>query len=340
MMKHFVSIGALSLVTILVSIPVTVRAAWDHTLGSQGSDGTLWANIPGPASSNQANLTLPYAECGIGFHQSPIAINLTSNHGTVNPKTLSIDSNPQAEPERHADRLVVQYARSISSTEGPAISTDEGNAYVFLNSGHAVQVPFSKGYPGRLLVGRDVYPLVQFHFHTPSEHVIETDSHPTGIQYGGELHFVHQREDGKLAVLTVFLDDSHSSAAENHILRMIINNTPKEPAPGDRPAFNLTGAGLSLDPSRLIPMESEQVYTYAGSLTTPPCSEGVSWYILSEPLRVPPAQIEQLRKFYQANSRVVQNTNYSNTNAQRTVKIHKQMHVDRDHDRDFDGRRY
>lgn len=336
MKKHVMTVSTISIVILLLGSQVGA-SSWDHTLGSQGSDGTLWANIPGSPSSNQANLTLPYAECGIGFHQSPIAINLTSNPIAVNPKTFSVDNNPQAEAERHADRLIAQYARSISSTEGPAISVDDGNAYVFLNTGHAVQVAFSRGYLGRLLVGRDAYPLVQFHFHTPSEHIIETGAHPAGIQYAGELHFVHQREDGKLAVLTVWLDDSHDSYGENHILRTIINHTPKEPAPGDQPAFNSTGAGLSLDPSRLIPMGNEQVFTYAGSLTTPPCSEGVSWYILSEPLRVAPAQIQQLREFYHSNNRIVQNTNYSNTNAQRTVKIHKYLHVDQGHDREYDS---
>lgn len=271
----YVRVGTLSIVTFLLGGHVDA-SSWDHTLGSQGSDGTLWANIPGPASSNQANLTLLYAECGIGFHQSPIAIHLTSGPVAANPTTFSVGNNPQAETERQTDRLVAQYARSISSIEGAAVSTDDGNAYVFLNTGHAVQVAFSRGYLGRLVVGRDVYPLVQFHFHTPSEHIVETQSHPAGIQYAGELHFVHQREDGKLAVLTVFLDDSHGSIAENHILRTIIDHTPKEPAPGDHAAFNSTGAGLFLDPSRLLPIESERVFTYAGSLTTPPCSEGVS----------------------------------------------------------------
>jgi len=206
MKKHLMRVGTLSVIILLLGSHVGA-SSWDHTLGSQGSDGTLWANIPGPASSNQANLTLPYAECGIGFHQSPIAINLTSGPVAANPTTFSIDNNPQAETERHADRLVTQYARSISSTEGPAISADDGNAYVFLNTGHAVQVAFSRGYLGRLLVGRDVYPLVQFHFHTPSEHIIETASHPGGYNMP-ENYTLCTTGEWKLAVLTVFLSDS------------------------------------------------------------------------------------------------------------------------------------
>lgn len=213
---------------------------------------------------------------------------------------------------------------SISSTEGSNISTDEGNVYVFRNTGHAVQVSFSKGYPGRLVIGKDVYPLVQFHFHTPSEHIIIKGQYPAGNQYGGELHFVHQREDGKLAVLGIFLD-AQASAAENPILKKIIENTPPE-----YDAFNKTGAGLRLDPSKLIPMESEHVFTYAGSLTTPPCSEGVSWYVLSEPLKVDSNQIRQLQGFFKSgeiplpNNRIVQNTN------SRTVEIHKGPQVDHD----------
>ncbi len=325
MKQHIMKVGILSVFLISLGNPVGA-ASWDHA--SQGSDGTSWANIFGDPSSNQASLNLPYATCAIGFHQSPIAINLTSGPLTINPITLSADNNPQAETERHANRLSTQYPRSTSSTEGPAISTNDANAYVFMNTGHAVQVAFSKGYLGKLLIGRDVYPLLQFHFHTPSEHIIVTDSHPAGIQYDAELHLVHASAGGQLVVLTRFLDGSNNSVAENPILKKVIDHTPKEPA--QHPAFNSTGGGLALDPSKLIPMESKQVFAYAGSLTTPPCSEGVSWYIVSEPLKVPAAQIEELRKFYPSNNRIVQNTNYSNTNVPRTVQIHNHLDVDRD----------
>jgi carbonic anhydrase len=139
------------------------------------------------------------------------------------------------------------------------------------------------------------------------------------------LHFVHQRGDGRLAVLGVLLDDS-KHYAENPILKKILENTPRK-----HDAYNQSGAGLSLDPSKLIPMESEHVFTYAGSLTTPPCSEGVSWYVLSEPLKVSSAQIRQLGEFFPSNSRIVQNT------AAGTVEIHKDVHVDHDQDHHHRG---
>ncbi|NGZ10006.1 MAG: carbonic anhydrase family protein [Nitrospira sp. LK70] len=324
MKTYLMKIASLGTLSILLTSPLGA-SDWNHTEESQGRDGTLWANIPGVPNENDAQMPLVFAACAVGSHQSPIAINLTKKTITVNPMIpppQRQDNNPQAEPERHADSLEVRYAPSISSAEGSGISTDDGNAYVFRNTGHAVQVSFSKGYPGKLLVGKDVYPLVQFHFHTPSEHIVVTDKLPARKPYEGELHFVHQREDGGLAVLGVFLDAS-KHYAENPILKKIIENTPPE-----HNAYNTGDSGLPLDPSKLIPVENEHVFTYAGSLTTPPCSEGVSWYVMSEPLKVHSDQIKQLHDILKSNNnRIVQNTN------SRTVQIHKDLQVD--HDRDY-----
>jgi len=324
MKTYSIQVAACSIIATLLVTPVSA-SEWNHSTESQGGDGTLWANISGEPSANAANLPYVFAECAIGVHQSPIAINLTSNPIpiSVNPKTQSLDNNPPAERERHVNSLTVRYTPSTSTSEGPVFAKDEDNVYVFRNTGHAVQVSFSPGYPGTLVIGKDVYPLVQLHFHTPSEHLVVTDHYPAGKQFAGELHFVHQRDDGRLAVLGVLLDDSHGSAGENQILKKIIEHTPRE-----HDTYNDTGVGLSLDPSRLIPAEDSHVYAYAGSLTTPPCSEGVGWYVLSDPLKVQPAQIRQLQAFFPSNSRVIQNT------ATRTVEIHKHLHVD--HEQDLD----
>lgn len=323
MKTYSIKVIALSILSIVLSSPAHA-SNWDHSTltqeGGQGYDGTFWATVEGLSSSNSATFKFPYAECAIGSHQSPIAINLTSNPIplSLNPITMSSDNNPAAEPERRADSLAVRYAQSVSTSEGAAIGKDQGNAYVFRNTGHAVQVSFSAGYPGKLVIGKDVYPLVQFHFHTPSEHRVIKGQYPAGHQYSGELHFVHQRADGKLAVLGIFLDGSHGSTAENPILMNIIENTPQE-----HDTYNTGGSGLPLDPAKLIPTENESVFTYAGSLTTPPCSEGVSWYVMSEPLKVAPSQIQQLQKFFALNNnRITQKTNF------RTVEIHKKLHVD------------
>lgn len=326
-MKTFwMEIATLSALVLVLTSPVAASDPhWDHTVVSQepgqGSDGTFWATLKGDSTKNSAAFEFPFAECAIGSHQTPIALNLTGNAISLNPITQSSDKNPPAEPERRADSVAVRYAPSISSTGGKdVLSKDAVNVYVFRNTGHAVQVSFSKGYPGKLLIGKDVYPLVQFHFHTPSEHLVIKSQYPAGRQYDGELHFVHQREDGKLAVLGIFLDGSQGSAAEHPILKKIIEHTPEE-----HDTYNTSGAGLPLDPTKLIPVENEQVFTYAGSLTTPPCSEGVSWYVMSEPLKVAPIQIHQLHKILKIdNNRIVQNTNA------RTVEIRKDLHITHD----------
>lgn len=334
-MKTFwMEIATLSALVLVLTSPVAASDPhWDHTVVSQepgqGSDGTFWATLKGDSTKNSAAFEFPFAECAIGSHQSPIAINLTPSSRPLikNPFTNSDDINPSAEPERRADSLMVRYTPSISSTDAKNIGQDDGNHYIFRNTGHAVQVSFSKGYPGRLVIGKDVYPLVQFHFHTGksdegsefvpgSEHVVIKGAYSTLQQYAGELHFVHQREDGKLAVLGIFLD-GQKSAAENPILTNIIQYTPQTAG-----SNNTTGGGLPLDPSKLIPANNEYVFTYAGSLTTPPCSEGVSWFVMSEPLRVASSQIEALSKFLALkNNRIVQNTN------SRTVEIRKDLHV-------------
>ena len=155
----------------------------------------------------------------------------------------------------------------------------------FFNSGHAVQVqPLDpKTYPGTLSIGRDVYPLVQFHFHSPSEHVVGTK------HFAAELHYVHIRSDGRMAVIGVLIEEG---TKPNPYLQTILDNTPHEPN-----AHNTT-SGLWIDPLRLLPSPQRGVfYTYAGSLTTPPCSEGVAWYVLNKPITATAEQIQQLQPF-------------------------------------------
>ena len=92
----------------------------------------------------------------------------------------------------------------------------------FFNSGHAAQVNLPISYTGKLWVGRDAYPLIQFHFNAPSEHTVQTNQ---GVkQYGGELYFVHTRPDGKIVVLGVFLDDNDNKA--NSTFQEILDNMP------------------------------------------------------------------------------------------------------------------
>ena len=128
------------------------------------------------------------------------------------------------------------------------------------NLGHTIQgIP--PGTANTLRIGSKVYTLAQFHFHTPSENFLD------GEQYPLEMHLVHKAADNSLAVVGVFFDEG----AANPQLQKAIDATPDEEGEhGSAPAFHLNA---------LIP--SGPIYRFSGSLTTPPCSEGVAWHVAS-----------------------------------------------------------
>ncbi len=160
-----------------------------------------------------------------------------------------------------------------------------------INNGHTIQANVESG-SWLHLDGRK-YELEQFHFHTPSEH--ET----FGRQLPMEIHFVHRSPQGDLAVVGVM---ARTSYRQHSSLERIWPHLPKEP--GDT---NNAG-GQRHNPISLLPMKHDFV-TYQGSLTTPPCSEGVLWLVMQTPLRVSNRQIEQFTNIVGENARPVQPLN-------------------------------
>lgn len=217
-----------------------------------------WGGIEDP-SQTEVPLMFPYAVCSIGNHQSPV--DLAADGHTEKLNNLKIKYYPD-EP-------------------------------VFYNTGHAVQVNTSLDYNGRLKVGKESYPLIQFHFHEPSEHVVNQEVFPA------ELHFVHVRENGKIAVLGVLIREGD----ENATLQTILDNMPHIPEEEN------ADTGININPLSLLPQNRKDYYSLAGSLTTPPCSEGVNWYVLAEPITVSESQLDQLKAFYSDNARDVQDLN-------------------------------
>ncbi len=142
-----------------------------------------------------------------------------------------------------------------------------------LNNGHTVQVNNST--PSSMTAFGEKWDLAQFHFHSPSEHTLE------GKSYDMELHFVHKNAKGELAVVGVLL----KKGKENKALKAVFDNAPAEPSKDATPI-----AGATIDIPSLVPTKSAY-YTYMGSLTTPPCSENVKWFVLATPAEVSEAQI-------------------------------------------------
>jgi len=167
---------------------------------------------------------------------------------------------------------------------------------VVVNNGHTIQVNYAEG--STATIDGQKYALLQFHFHTPSEHEINDKASAM------ELHLVHRNEAGKLAVVGVLLTEGKANALIQEVWKNI-PATGKTNTVSDR-MIN----ALSLLPS------SKSYFSYDGSLTTPPCSEGVQWNILVEPTTVSEEQIETFEKIYQVDARPLQFTN------QRTVQLH------------------
>lgn len=159
-----------------------------------------------------------------------------------------------------------------------------------IDNGHTIQVNYAPG--STLTIGDKSYALKQFHFHHPSE------EHVNGHGYDMVAHLVHADADGHLAVVAVFLKKGQANA----FLATIWKNIPAE----KEKAVDVPGVTVNV--SDLLPAKHEY-YTFAGSLTTPPCSEGVTWYVLKEPVSLSGEQAAAFAKIYPDNARPIQPTN-------------------------------
>jgi carbonic anhydrase len=146
------------------------------------------------------------------------------------------------------------------------------------NNGHTVEVP-NPG-PAAVAEGSKKWNLLQFHFHAPSEHTLD------GKQYDAEVHFVHANDKGELAVVGVFV----KKGKENAALKAVFVNAPSEIGTDPKPV-----AGATVDLKAVLPAKPSY-FTYDGSLTVPPCTEGVTWFLLKAPIE---ASVEQIAEFHE-----------------------------------------
>ncbi len=179
---------------------------------------------------------------------------------------------------------------NISKTEKvalPALEFTYGSvAPVILNNGHTVQV--NPGAGQKLKVGDQSYELLQFHFHTPSEEAVSSKRAPM------VAHFVHKNAEGKLGVVALLIDIGKTPSA----LDAVFDHLPRE---GEK----ITVDDLSLNLAAALP-KGLGYYNLEGSLTTPPCSEGVNWMILKEHATLTHAHVRAFQRIFHANARPVQ----------------------------------
>lgn len=157
-----------------------------------------------------------------------------------------------------------------------------------VNTGHTIQVNYQPG--SSIKIRGDKYELLQFHFHTPSEHTIK------GKASALELHLVHRNKKGELAVIGVMLEQGKANPVIEQIWQEISQ------------AASNKKSKITINAANLLPIQKE-FFSYTGSLTTPPCSENVKWNLFIEPIELSKEQIITFQKFYQVNARPVQPIN-------------------------------
>jgi carbonic anhydrase len=155
-----------------------------------------------------------------------------------------------------------------------------------VDNGHTVQANI--GYGNSIEVGGRRYELVQFHFHRPSEERIN------GKQFELVAHLVHKDPEGRLAVVAVLMDQGK----QHPMVQLVWNSLPLE-------KNEEYPSAVPLDMNLMLP-EDRRYYTYMGSLTTPPCSEGVLWLVLKQPAQLSAEQLAVFTRLYPMNARPIQ----------------------------------
>jgi carbonic anhydrase len=244
-------------------------------------DGELQLTAQTPAPERKAVAAKPAARAASahsGGHWSYEGEVGPQSWGQLKPEFIKCSTGTRQSPIDIRDGIRVDL--------DPVQFDYKPSAFRVIDNGHTVQVNIAPGNSIEVMGRR--FELVQFHFHRPSEERID------GKQFDMVAHLVHKDVDGRLAVVAVLLE----RGAAHALVQSVWNNLPLEK--GDE-----VSARSTLDLQQLLPRDP-RYYTYMGSLTTPPCSEGVLWMVMQQPVQISADQIGVFARLYPMNARPVQ----------------------------------
>jgi carbonic anhydrase len=184
--------------------------------------------------------------------------------------------------------------RNVEKADLPALRFEykSGPLEYVINNGHTIRVNYyAPGSGDFLVVGDKRYQLTQFHFHRPSEEYID------GKPFDMVLHLMHESSDGKIAGVAVLVKSGKTNATVQKIWQHMPKSEGQEEV-----------AGEELNPGEMLP-HNFSYYTYVGSQTAPPCTEGVTWFVLKTPLEISASQIRAFAKLYPHDVRPLQPLN-------------------------------
>ena len=229
----------------------------------------------------------PLILAGIGL---PAAASETAHHWTYSGREGPAHWGGTCAKGRAQSPIEIRSA-SAKHEKLPPLEIDyrPGTLHI-VDNGHTIQVNVDHG--SSFTVGGHRYDLVQFHFHKPSEEVID------GRRFAMVAHLVHKDAKGNLAVIAVPL----KAGAENSLVATLWRHLPTEKEREE------SKHGVTISPGQLLPA-SRDYFSYLGSLTTPPCTENVRWFVLKNPNTVSLAEITTFGMRYPADARPVQALN-------------------------------
>ncbi len=184
--------------------------------------------------------------------------------------------------------VAIDTSAAISTPCAPLRFRYRSSSLYITNDGRALRLGYDRG--SYLVVDGLSYELVELRFHVPAEHMID------GRPADGELQLIHGNNRGDIAVVAVPIV---AGRRVNQILRRILENAPS--LPGEQ----FQGRNVGVNGVFLLPGRKDY-YAYPGSLTRPPCTEGVRWYVLHEPLEVDASDLVQLARLIGPNARPIQ----------------------------------
>ncbi|ORZ40731.1 alpha carbonic anhydrase [Catenaria anguillulae PL171] len=175
------------------------------------------------------------------------------------------------------------------------------SSFEIKNTGHTLEFTPKDSQQRGMALNGDQYTLQQFHVHTPSEHRIN------GEYFAGEVHLVHGTPDGKTAVVGVFIEETRN---DNPVWAGVLSRLPA------KPETSVALNAMLLDTAEFVNATRGPAFNYMGSLTTPPCTESVSWLIPKTPIKMSAAQLHTFSKMIGFTSRPTMfNENVSSSGA-------------------------
>ena len=224
-------------------------------------------------STNQSH------ETNLSAHWAYMGIEGPAHWGMLTKEYMTCETGHRQSPinitmthsNGHQERLVLHYQTSVLYE---------------LNNGHTIQVSHVSGC--RVDLNERIYKLRQFHFHVPSEHHID------GKAFSMEMHLVHQDEHGHVLVLAVMMEADRVRPVLTKLWKWLPDQIGKE-----------ISVPLEFRLSDILPTDTHH-YSYAGSLTTPPCTEGVQWIVLRDPIHIAQQDVDRFVDIIGENARPIQ----------------------------------